>query len=203
MRNDFRTELLQRGTTSGRNYLRTELLWRRSLFRLRSLSRRDNAIDILPPVVRLFFPGRRLRTRSGLRLGLARIPQLFQHPVEVQPIPEPFFRHAADALWHRPSTLEHLIAGAAEPSPDRIRLFLRRRPHSLPLRLQALHFRLRGLLIEIDPASKEVVWSFEGTGNQPFYAKARGEQQLLPNGNILISDPHHGRVFEIAPSADN
>lgn len=58
-------------------------------------------------------------------------------------------------------------------------------------------------LIEIDPASKEVVWSFEGTGNQPFYAKARGEQQLLPNGNILISDPHHGRVFEIAPSADN
>ena len=58
-------------------------------------------------------------------------------------------------------------------------------------------------LIEIDPATKEVVWSFEGTGNQPFYAKARGEQELLPNGNILISDPHHGRVFEIAPGAGN
>lgn len=58
-------------------------------------------------------------------------------------------------------------------------------------------------LLEIDPATREIVWEFEGTGDQVFYAKSRGEQQVLPNGNILIVDPHNGRLLEIAPSAGN
>lgn len=58
-------------------------------------------------------------------------------------------------------------------------------------------------LLEIDPVTRRVVWAFEGRGDQPFYAKARGEQQVLPNGNILIVDPHNGRLLEIAPSAGN
>ena len=49
----------------------------------------------------------------------------------------------------------------------------------------------------------QVVWSYEGEGEQAFYNESRGEQERLPNGNILVSDAHHGRVFEIAPAAGN
>jgi hypothetical protein len=56
-------------------------------------------------------------------------------------------------------------------------------------------------LVEIDPATREVTWSWEGQGEQAFYNESRGEQAVLPNGNILISDSHHGRVLEITPSA--
>jgi hypothetical protein len=58
-------------------------------------------------------------------------------------------------------------------------------------------------LLEIDPVSRAIVWSFEGTGDQVFYAHSRGEHQLLPNGNILLVDPHGGRLLEIAPAAGN
>ena len=61
----------------------------------------------------------------------------------------------------------------------------------------------RSRVLEIDPVTRRVVWAFEGRGDQTFYAKARGEQQVLPNGNILIVDPHNGRLLEIAPSAGN
>ena len=30
-----------------------------------------------------------------------------------------------------------------------------------------------------------------------FYSGARGVHQVLPNGNILISSPHQGRVLEV------
>ena len=55
-------------------------------------------------------------------------------------------------------------------------------------------------LLEIDPTTKNVVWEFHGTPEQQFYGESRGKQQLLPNGNILIVDAHHGRLFEIAPA---
>ena len=58
-------------------------------------------------------------------------------------------------------------------------------------------------LLEIDPLTRAIVWSFEGKGDQVFYAQARGEHQLLPNGNILLVDPHGGRLLEIAPAAGN
>ena len=56
-------------------------------------------------------------------------------------------------------------------------------------------------LVEIDPATRQVTWTFEGEGKRAFYAHSRGEQQLLPNGNILLADPYGGRLFEIAPYA--
>jgi hypothetical protein len=55
-------------------------------------------------------------------------------------------------------------------------------------------------LVEIDPASKNVVWEFRGSPQQQFYAGSRGKEQVLPNGNILIADSHHGRLFEVAPA---
>lgn len=58
-------------------------------------------------------------------------------------------------------------------------------------------------LVEIDPLTKTVVWTFEGEGETAFYAHSRGEQQMLPNGDILYVDPYRGRVLEIAPKAGN
>ena len=58
-------------------------------------------------------------------------------------------------------------------------------------------------LVEIDPLTKSVVWTFEGEGETAFYAHSRGEQQMLPNGDILYVDPYRGRVLEIAPKAGN
>ena len=56
-------------------------------------------------------------------------------------------------------------------------------------------------LVEIDPATRQVTWTFEGEGKRAFYAESRGEQQLLPNGNILLADPYGGRLFEVAHNA--
>ena len=55
-------------------------------------------------------------------------------------------------------------------------------------------------LLELDPSSKTVVGAFEGSPQQQFYAESRGKQQVLPNGNILIANSHHGRLFEVAPA---
>jgi hypothetical protein len=53
-------------------------------------------------------------------------------------------------------------------------------------------------LLEIDPATKAIVWSFAGSAEEPFYTDARGKQQVLPNGNILVTESQEGRVFELA-----
>jgi hypothetical protein len=39
-------------------------------------------------------------------------------------------------------------------------------------------------ILEIDPATRRVVWSYVGSGQEPFYTDARGKQQPLPNGNV-------------------
>jgi hypothetical protein len=53
-------------------------------------------------------------------------------------------------------------------------------------------------ILEIDPATREVVWSYEGTDQEPFYTDHGGVQQLLPNGNVLVVETQGGRVFEVA-----
>jgi hypothetical protein len=53
-------------------------------------------------------------------------------------------------------------------------------------------------VLEIDPATREVVWRYEGTDAEPFYTPIGGKVQWLPNGNILVGEPQGGRVFEIA-----
>lgn len=53
-------------------------------------------------------------------------------------------------------------------------------------------------VLEIDPATREVVWSYEGSDQEPFYTPIGGKVQWLPNGNVLAGEPQGGRVFEIA-----
>jgi hypothetical protein len=56
-------------------------------------------------------------------------------------------------------------------------------------------------IIEMDPVSQKIVWSYDGAAEQKFYAHRRGLADRLPNGNVLAVDPEEGRVFEVAPGA--
>jgi len=58
-------------------------------------------------------------------------------------------------------------------------------------------------ILRVDPATQQVLWSFEGTKAFPFYSSMQGKLQPLANGNILVSDPEGGRAFEISPTHGN
>ncbi len=52
-------------------------------------------------------------------------------------------------------------------------------------------------ILEIDPRTREIVWSYEGSDSDPFYTKIGGKVEWLENGNILVVSPQEGRVFEL------
>lgn len=53
-------------------------------------------------------------------------------------------------------------------------------------------------ILEFDPESGEVVWSYSGSESAPFSTDWSGEQVLLSNGNVLISSPAQSRIFEVS-----
>lgn len=53
-------------------------------------------------------------------------------------------------------------------------------------------------VIEIDPFTKAIVWSYRATPPESFYSAIVGAQQRLPNGNTLITDTVGGRAFEVS-----
>ena len=57
-------------------------------------------------------------------------------------------------------------------------------------------------LIDIDPATKKIVWEYTGTEKDPFVTYDRGSHQPLPNGNDLITESRKGRLFEITPEGE-
>jgi hypothetical protein len=57
-------------------------------------------------------------------------------------------------------------------------------------------------VVEIDPLTQEVIWTYEGTPERPFYSKTCGTSQRLPNGNTLITESDAGRAFEVTPSKE-
>jgi len=54
-------------------------------------------------------------------------------------------------------------------------------------------------VLEFDPFTQEVVWSFRGDEVNDFYSRANGATQRLPNGNTVIVESANGRVFEVTP----
>jgi len=52
-------------------------------------------------------------------------------------------------------------------------------------------------IIEIEPQSREMAVVFKGSPETPFYTWIRGKHQHLDNGNMLITEPQSGRVFEV------
>lgn len=54
--------------------------------------------------------------------------------------------------------------------------------------------------IELDPRSGRIVWEHRGDPPESFFTPSRGMAQRLPNGNTLLTESDHGRVFEITPA---
>jgi hypothetical protein len=57
-------------------------------------------------------------------------------------------------------------------------------------------------IIEINPMTGEVVWIYTGDSEHPLANKRAGNQQLLANGNVLITDSESGRIFEVTRSGE-
>jgi len=56
---------------------------------------------------------------------------------------------------------------------------------------------LASRVLEFDPATQEIVWSYEAGAE--FYSKRCGTAERLPNGNTLITESDAGRAFEVTP----
>lgn len=54
-------------------------------------------------------------------------------------------------------------------------------------------------ILEIDPASQVVKTLYASNEKNSLFTAIRGNQQFLPNGNILITEWVAGRVFEVTP----
>jgi len=57
-------------------------------------------------------------------------------------------------------------------------------------------------ILEVDPTTQEVEWSYSGEGEDDFYSEKYGTVQRLPNGNSLIAESHFGRAMEVTPEGD-
>ena len=58
----------------------------------------------------------------------------------------------------------------------------------------------RSAVLEIEPASGRVVWSYGGTEAEPMFSRCCGTTYRLPNGNTLIVETEAGRAFEVTPA---
>lgn len=57
-------------------------------------------------------------------------------------------------------------------------------------------------VMEIDPFSKAIEWSFQATPPESFFSAIVGSQQRLPNDNTLITDTVGGRAFEVSQGGE-
>ena len=54
-------------------------------------------------------------------------------------------------------------------------------------------------VIEFSPKTGEIIWQYTGDKENIFFSGAKSDQQRLPNGNTLITESYHGRIFEVTP----
>lgn len=60
----------------------------------------------------------------------------------------------------------------------------------------------RSRVVAVDPATQAVRWSFSGSDADPLWSEKMGNQQLLPNGNVLITESWGGRLLEVTREAE-
>ncbi|HKP23825.1 MAG TPA: arylsulfotransferase family protein [Dongiaceae bacterium] len=60
----------------------------------------------------------------------------------------------------------------------------------------------RSRVLELDPATSRIVWSYAGRDGDQLESLARSSQTRLANGNTLIVESMAGRVIEVAPNGD-
>jgi hypothetical protein len=66
------------------------------------------------------------------------------------------------------------------------------------------HYGAGGIsrVIEFNPATLEIVWSYIGDEQRPFYSNLRSDQARLSNGNTLITESDGGRLLEVSRDGD-
>jgi hypothetical protein len=52
-------------------------------------------------------------------------------------------------------------------------------------------------VLEIDPKSMAITWSYQGDDAHPFHSPLRSSAETLPNGDVLITESDGGRLFEV------
>jgi len=57
-------------------------------------------------------------------------------------------------------------------------------------------------VLEFNPATLGIEWSYIGTKEHPFTTSKVGRLQRLPNGNTLINESQNARIFEVTPKGD-
>lgn len=57
-------------------------------------------------------------------------------------------------------------------------------------------------VLEIDPRSGAVMWSYQGDEAHPFHSPLRSSAETLPNGNVLITESDGGRIFEVTRAGE-
>jgi hypothetical protein len=59
--------------------------------------------------------------------------------------------------------------------------------------------RGKSRVLELDPATLEIVWSYAGTADEELDSGTCSTAQRLPNGNTLITESENGRALEVEP----
>ncbi len=57
-------------------------------------------------------------------------------------------------------------------------------------------------VLELDPKTQQVAWSYAGREGAPLESVTRSSQNRLANGNTLIVESEAGRIFEVTPQGD-
>jgi len=63
-------------------------------------------------------------------------------------------------------------------------------------------FRGYSRVLEIEPPSGKIVWSYESSPREKFLSKEGGGSERLSNGNTLICETDRGHAFEVTPSGE-
>ena len=60
----------------------------------------------------------------------------------------------------------------------------------------------RSRVIEVDPATNEIVWQYEDNPPFNFFSAYISGARRLPNGNTLITEGQPGRIFQVTPEGE-
>ena len=58
-------------------------------------------------------------------------------------------------------------------------------------------YREHSRIVEVDPLTDEIVWTWRHLRPKRFYSSGRGTVQALPAGNVLVASSNQGEIFEV------
>jgi Arylsulfotransferase (ASST) len=57
-------------------------------------------------------------------------------------------------------------------------------------------------VLEFDPSTLQITWSYAGDPKHAFFSRVRSSEQRLANGNTLITESDGGRLLEVTPGGE-